>query len=379
MVSDDRRTVALCIPSLGVGGAEGQVMHLARRLDDRKWRVFLITLSSSSDRAEFGDVGQICIRRKSVGRIAELRDVFVRERVDIVQAYLLGAQFYAFFVRALCPRVKLVAAVRSSLKMGEVAGLSGKISHSLLFKCHGIVDHFVFNSAAAEEAVGGHIPSSKRSVIWNGIDTVRFCSDTGAKRWLREELGLPAESWILGVVANVNRYKGYDTFIRAAEMLAREARNIYFVVVGDYDNALGIRMRAFVDNLSLGPRFRFMGSRSDVQRIMPGFDVFCSASTSEGFSNAIGEAMACEVPCVVTDVGDSSFIIGKTGNVVPANDPEAIAIAVRGMLVQGRENIIELGKVARSRVEREFSVGQMTLAFDSLYEGLLGATNSCVR
>lgn len=104
--------------------------------------------------------------------------------------------------------------------------------------------------------------------------------------------------------------------------------------------------------------------------IIAALDLVTSSSLSEGFSNVIGEAMACEVPCVVTDVGDSRQIVGDTGRVVPRQDPMAMAVAWHELFSLPAEARQALGKQARQRVEKLYSLEQVVLRYAKLYEQL---------
>jgi glycosyltransferase involved in cell wall biosynthesis len=111
-----------------------------------------------------------------------------------------------------------------------------------------------------------------------------------------------------------------------------------------------------------------LGERKDTARINAALDVACSSSAwGEGFSNSIGEAMACAVPCVVTDIGDSSFLVGSTGTSVPAGDYEAFAKAVQELLKAGPERRSAMGQSARQRIEAEFSLPSVVSRYKELY------------
>ena len=368
-----RRTIALFIPSLGVGGAERQALQLAQNLDEGRWRVLLLTHGHEQAGADTtGNVTHIPLgRRKGILLVARLAAILAREEVQIVQAFLPGAQVYAIPAKFLVRNVKLVAAVRASMGVNQIAGWKGKLSHAIVFGFRGLVDRYVFNSSAGERALGGRLPPGRRRVIFNGIDTARFLPDPAARAYLREVLGAPQNSAIVGIVANVNGDKGYETFVRAAGIVARDMPNVFFVAVGDYRNDLGRRIEALVAELSLAPRFRFLGARTDVERIIPGMDLVCSASSSEGFSNAIAEAMACGVPCVVTAVGDSAFIVGETGIVVQPHDSAALASGLRSLLLARPDDLRRRGRSARQRIEEHFGIRQMVEQYESLYESLL--------
>jgi len=117
-------------------------------------------------------------------------------------------------------------------------------------------------------------------------------------------------------------------------------------------------------------RFIFPGERTDVQRLMQAMDVFCLSSWSEAFPNVLGEAMACGVPCVATDVGDSADIIGDTGIVVPPSDTEALARGLMLMLEKPDEERRALGRAARQRVKEHYSLAAVVEEYARLYEGL---------
>ncbi len=311
-------------------------------------------------------------RRKGIALVVRLATILRRERVDIIQAYLLGSQVYALAAKALVRDVRLIAAVRASMGLDQIVGWNGKLSHALVFGLRSLVDQYVFNSSSGERTLGRRLSPDRRRVIFNGIDTTRFRPDAGAGAYLRGIAGLPAEGRLVGIVANVNPYKGYETFVRAADIIAGNLPDVHFVVVGDHDNSMGVRLRALVAELSLTRRFRFLGPRSDPERIVPGMDVVCSASISEGFSNSIAESMACGVPCVVTAVGDSGLIVGAAGLVVPPDDAAALAAGLSSLLSRGPDDRRALGAEARRRIEENFGIPRMVERHEALYDSLLG-------
>jgi glycosyltransferase involved in cell wall biosynthesis len=118
----------------------------------------------------------------------------------------------------------------------------------------------------------------------------------------------------------------------------------------------------------IADRFHLLGPRSDINRITAGFDVACSSSFGEGSPNVVGEAMACGVPCLVTDVGDSAMIVGHTGKVVPAKDPKAFAEACQSLLDIAPEERQQLGSYARELAEERFSLRSAVGRYEMLYE-----------
>ena len=112
-----------------------------------------------------------------------------------------------------------------------------------------------------------------------------------------------------------------------------------------------------------------MGEVAEMPRWFAGLDIATSASVmKEGFSNSVGEAMACGIPCVVTAVGDSARVVGETGCVVPAEDAPALAAAWCGLLAAGAEERQRRGAAARRRVVEQYSIQYVADAYFQLYD-----------
>ena len=121
-----------------------------------------------------------------------------------------------------------------------------------------------------------------------------------------------------------------------------------------------------------------LGERRDIPRLMASLDIGTSSSSyGEGFSNSIGEAMSCEVPCVVTDVGDSAAIVGDTGAIIPPRDSQALREGWRHMLHLGGEGRRALGRAARERIERHYSIEAIVRRYEQFYSSLQDRSSGC--
>ncbi len=208
-------------------------------------------------------------------------------------------------------------------------------------------------------------------VIPNGVDAETFVPSPEARASVRSELGLPGGAVIVGMVSRYHPAKDHANFLRAAALVSKTHPETHFLLVGrgvDGDNR---ELRRLIDELGLAPRTHMLGERHDIPRLSAALDVFSLSSNCESFPTVIGEAMACAVPCVVTDVGDASLIVGDTGRVVPTRDPEALAAAWAEMLDAGEEGRAALGRAALSRVSELFPVKSLVYRYESLYEDLL--------
>jgi glycosyltransferase involved in cell wall biosynthesis len=207
--------------------------------------------------------------------------------------------------------------------------------------------------------------------IPNSLDLEEFRPDRRAKGQLRRELRLRPDAHLIGLVARFDPMKDHANFIAAAAMLAADDPSLHFVLAGIDIDRNNREVRRLVESTGLSSRFHLLGQRHDVGRITAAVDIACSSSAfGEGSSNAVAEAMACGVPCVVTDVGDSAFIVQNTGKIVPPRDTQALARACRELLNLSPGKRFELGLAARARVKELFSLHSVVDRYQRLYEQL---------
>jgi glycosyltransferase involved in cell wall biosynthesis len=161
--------------------------------------------------------------------------------------------------------------------------------------------------------------------------------------------------------------KDHVTFLEAAQQVAGARKSVCFLLVGKGTQTLAPAIAA----KGLTDRVRILGYQNDIECLLPGVDVLClSSAFGEGFPNVLGEAMACGIPCVSTDVGDARSIVADTGLVVPAHDPAALAHAIIDLIDRGPAARELLGRAARARVETEYSLARIVDRYTALYSDL---------
>jgi glycosyltransferase involved in cell wall biosynthesis len=234
-------------------------------------------------------------------------------------------------------------------------------------------DLIIANSSAGKDYYGRLGYAKKRMVVIpNGIDTGRFSPDPAGRACVRAEWGVPAGTPLVGLVGRLDPMKGHEHFLHAAALLARERPGVRFACVGDGPECYKRELEALARRLELGDRLVWAGARADMQAVYSALDVHTSASVyGEGFSNALGEAMACGVPCAATDVGDSAAVLGGLGPVVPPGDDAALADAWAGLLDLAPGARAELSAAVRKRVETEFSLGRLARRTEDALRKLL--------
>lgn len=222
-------------------------------------------------------------------------------------------------------------------------------------------------SAKQHEALGYR--HDKRVIIPNGFDCELFRPNGESRRQIRQELGLTDDAVLIGLIARYHPMKDHAGFLRAAARLSRLFPSVRFLLAGPGVDDENIALMTLVrEEEALQGYVFLLGERSDTERLNAALDIACSASAwGEGFSNAIGEAMACGVPCVVTDIGDSALLVSNTGIAVPPRDPEALAGAMAELVAAGPDSRRQLGEAARRRIQAEFSLPSIVLRYEELY------------
>lgn len=213
--------------------------------------------------------------------------------------------------------------------------------------------------------------TSRLYVIPNGFELGRFLPDVAARTCLRAELGLASQSRLVGLIARYDPLKNHFGFIDAAARVHAQLPDVHFVLAGMGVDATNTELNAAIAARGLEAHTHLLGRRDDLPLLMASLDVLASSSHGEGFPNVLGEAMACSVPCVVTDVGDSAEIVGNTGRVVPAGDMAGLARELVLVLRMPPEAKAALGLRARERVVENYEIGLVTRLYERFYEQIM--------
>lgn len=229
-------------------------------------------------------------------------------------------------------------------------------------------------SARQHEAFG--FAASKTYIIPNGFDARIFRPDEAAGAAVRRELAVGNNTILIGLIGRYHPMKDHRNFLQAAALLVRRLPDVRFLLAGREVDASNKALAAIVVELGLDAQVFLLGERRDIPQLNAALDIASSSSSwGEAFPNVIGEAMSCGVPCVVTEVGDSGWIVGKAGKVVPPRNPEALANAWREMIEIGPEGREALGIQARQRVIDHFSLEVVVRQYKMLYEKLITQVN----
>ena len=228
----------------------------------------------------------------------------------------------------------------------------------------------IYNSetSALQHEQLGYDPRRRR-VIPNGFDCALFAPDAQARARMRTQLGLRDSDVVIGLVTRFHPMKDHLSFVAAASQVAAQHADARFLLVGRGVRSAEAGILAALEAADIHERAMVLDEREDMPDVYNALDIACSSSAwGEGFSNAIGEAMACGVPCVVTDVGDSAIIVAQTGMVVPIHDPAALAAAIGRLVAGGAQLRLAMGAAARLRIEQNYALPTVVAQYEALYE-----------
>jgi glycosyltransferase involved in cell wall biosynthesis len=203
-------------------------------------------------------------------------------------------------------------------------------------------------------------------VVYEGVPDRR--PDPGGRAIL-ESLGVPMTSPVVGTVAALTDHKDHATLLSAAAGVAARVPAARFVIVGDGERKAALVAQA--GELGLQDRVVFAGFRTDLDRLVPAFDVFCLSSKMEGLGTSLLDAMCFGRPVVATDAGGIPEAVedGVTGRVVPVQDPAALAAALVAVLTDPSLRA-RLGAAGRQRFESRFSADRMVDSTLAVYDEL---------
>ena len=360
--------VAHIITDLDTGGAEIMLCKLLDSLQDEKVESIVVSLMGRGKITEQIEALGIKVEtlnldqgeRPSWKTIKKLRKIVKVFNSDIAQGWMyhgnIATTIAVFLCSPLRKKPKLFWNIRQTLYDLNNEKFQTRwlvvLSRWLSFLPKGIIYN---SSLSANQHSKAGFSSKKMKMIPNGFDLKKFRPDQKHFQQLRDELKVSENTILVGHISRLHPMKDHATLFRAIDRVTSNLSNlsnkkeVLFLLIG----------HNVTSDLSSNPAIHFLGERSDIPKIMPALDIVVSSSAwGEGFPNVIGEAMASEVPCVVTDVGDSAYIVGEYGRVCPVGDDQRIADSIL-QLIQNPQQRKKLGQGARKRIEEKYSMDKI--------------------
>lgn len=346
--------ILLLIRSWNRGGAERQFAQLTRSFASRGHKVIAGSLYAGGAFAKVaGGTGARVVDLGKTERFDVVAPLwrFVKlvraTRPEIIYSFMPAANLMTTLASVAWKQSTIVWGIRATQVDGRAYGSISRFMYWLERKLINVPELVICNSVASRNEIL-EARSHGVVVIENGIDVERFRPDQQLRDSLRNQLGIDSAATLIGIVARLDPMKDHETFLKAAVLLKAAIASARFLVVGSDGGRLEHRLRERAATLGLQSSIVWHTAQDDVEAVYNALDVLVSSSAyGEGFSNAIGEAMACGVPVVATDVGDSARIVGSAGCIVKPRCAEALCSGVLDMISRGREHV---GSAARERI-----------------------------
>lgn len=377
-MNDREPKVVHVITDLDIGGAEMALMRLVSSSSSNSIRHHVVSLKDGGSleediRAKGVPVTAINLQgaRNFGSAFFRLARLLRTERPDLIVTWLYHADLLGTLANSFTVRAPLMWNIRcADMDLSKYSVLTRALPR-ILAKLSRRASAIVTNSNAGRCA---HEAYGYRARYWltipNGFDLSTFRPDSRARMRMREELGVGPELLLVGLIARVDPMKGHDTFLAAATQVANAVPSARFLLIGRGTDRQEFRETVLAKGLP-AEKFLLLGERRDMPSVLSALDLNVSASRTEGFSNTIAEAMAVEVPCVATDVGDSAIIVGDTGRIVPKESPRDLAEAMIEILTLSGTERAALGAAARHRIAVNYGSEAIDQEYAKTFVGVI--------
>jgi glycosyltransferase involved in cell wall biosynthesis len=371
------------ITTLGPAGAEFMLTRVASGMDGGRFENEIVSLTGILDLAE--KMQEVGVRVRTLGMKTRLPNPllvlrlaqWIREsKPDVVHTWMYHANLVGALAARLAGGVPVVWGIHHSALDPRVdKRRTMLVNHICAFLSRRFPARIISCSEASLRIHKNlRYAAEKMEVIPNGFDLEQVKPDPAARASVRQELGIPADALLIGIAARFHPHKDHRNFVQAAARLHKRIPEIRFVLCGLDITLQNSQLAGWIEDAGIRDCCHLLGLRKDMSRLFAGMDIATTSSRSEAFPIAIGEAMACGTPCVVTDVGDSALIVGETGTVVAPGDPHALAEAWRKLIEAGPAVRRRLGMAARVRVQQHFALPAIVERYQAIYAKLAAGT-----
>jgi L-malate glycosyltransferase len=355
------------------GGAERVLLNTIRLLPKNRFRCSLITFKIDPGIPLFQDLPcphfvlplTNTYDRKAIGVARKIGKFIREEKVQIVHTFFETSDLWAGLISKISSRIMLVSSRRD---MGILRSKKHNIGYRVLNRLFDLV-LTVSEEVRRFSIEKDHLPPEKVITLYNGLDLSGISiADATSRR--QRPVGIARAVPLIVTVGHVRRIKGIDVLVETAPKVLREFPDAVFLVIGRNSEPAHFReLELRIAELGIQANVRFMGESENIMSVLRMCDIFFLPSRSEGFSNALIEAMACGLPCVATRVGGNAEAVeeGRSGYLFESEDSEAAAARIISLL-RDPELAQEMSVVGRQIVHERFTAGVMIERLIAYYD-----------
>lgn len=370
-----RRRLVLFIPTMGLGGAQRQLLSFLKHLDRSQWEPELVTLNAPDKFfepavREMGVPVTYLNPHKGYWMLGIAWRLFrhlLARPCHALHAWMHYAAMLGAIAGTFAGTPVIVGSVRSE-RPDRMPWFYHRWQRGVDILTARLQTRLIANSNAVCE---GHrqwafVPALKLVTVYNGIEVGRV-PDRVQRDRLRAELHLPADAPCIGIVGRLSPEKDHATFLRAARVIGAEKPDARFLIVGS--GPMQASIESLIEQLGLSGRAQVLGERNDAQAVIAMLDVLVLTSTNEGLPNVLLEGAVAGTPVVTTAAGGAAEVVvdGETGFVVPCGDSASVARRVLDIL---RDDVVRkrLVEAALYRMRAHFSADRAAAAIQACYE-----------
>ena len=313
-------------------------------------------------------------RRFAFGALGELLHIVRQFRPDVIQAWGHSAQLVAMYVRKRCDwKPKVVWSIADTAPIAKDAGLIDRHKLRMTAKRASKADRIVYTSeaAAAQHRRCGY-PDSGHALIPAGIDPTRFKPDYEARRKVRDQLGLGADAFVIGMVEPFQAEYDHATLLKGIGELIKTQPHVSVILAGHGVQKGNAPLMALVGGGTLSTRTHLLGEWSDTASFFAACDVACSSALNDGSRMTLVMAMLCGIPCVATGIGAQGEMLGRFGVAIEAGSPAAIVRGITRVLQMPEDRRIAMVQSARKYALANFVSVLSMQKYLQLYYDVVG-------
>jgi len=366
----DPKSMLCLITGLNRGGAETQLVLLMEALTARGWNVRVVTMlpggALQADLLKLGiKVSSLEMRRgiPDPRGLTRLLIILREDRPAILHMHMVHANLLGRLCRLLASVPVVISTIHTSPAGSRWADIFYRLTDPLTDLTT------IISDAAAERYIQvGAVPARRLTVVPNGIPVDQFQLGGEIRQRVRTQLGVE-DKFLWLAVGRFEAPKDYPNLLHAMSRLSTP-RNI-LLMAGD--GPLRASMEQFAATLGISSEVRFLGTRTDVPRLMAAADAYVMASEWEGLPMGLLEASASALPIVATDVGGNHEVVrdGISGTLVPAKNPRALAEAMLRIEERSVDSRLSMGLAGRQHVRQHYSLSAVVDQWEQIYESLL--------
>ena len=360
--------IMLLTRSFNYGGAERQIVTLAKELHKHGHEIIVTVFSNGPLEIELNQAGVpfYVLEKRSrleLGFFWRLLQLINQNQPTIIYSFLGVPNVVNLLVKLFFPKTAIVWGVRCSYLDAKDNDWLSRIWEQLEIFLSRFPNLIIANSQAGfDNAISNGFPQNSMIVIPNGIDTTKFYPHPKLRQKFRNLWRVTEDEMLIGRIGRLHPMKDYPTFLKAAAELAKEKSNVRFVCVGNsLQENYTQELYQLTNQLGLSHKVIWAGAQANMCGVYNALDIFVSSSSyGEGFPNVIGEAMACGITCIVTDVGDSAWIVSDIGLVIPPENPATLKMVLKQILESNNHDSSKTATI-RQHILNHFSLEQLRL------------------